>query len=467
MSQPAQIPQTSQDKPPLSHDDDAIIAEVPSNFDIALNGYNPNRPRYFLSPNQTSKSTTSGLLDPEASRRLSISTVSSRGISPYPIPPQDEEPRTWKSPLWDFWHRNEGIILVILSQAFGALMNVTARLLELEGDGMRPFQILFARMVLTALCCCGWLWWQKIPLLGSKEVRGLLVLRGLCGFFGIYGMYYSLQYLPMADAVVITFLAPSVAAYGCYLCLREPFPRSAQLASLVSLLGVVLIARPTSFFTTPTTSIPITLPNNSTTAATESTSTDFANPTSAQRLSAIALALLGVLGSAGAFTAIRLIGTRAHPLISVNYFSIWCSIVSTVVLSITHTFQLPRDVRQWSMLIVLGFCGFAMQYLLTRGLAARHSGGARATNMIYTNMLFALALDRLVFNVTPGWWSLAGSGCILASAAWVAMYKDADAENEGAERVRVRDEEAVVEETVGLTSEADEEAEERLHQRDL
>jgi len=76
------------------------------------------------------------------------------------------------------------------------------------------------------------------------------------------------------------------------------------------------------------------------------------------------------------------------------------------------------------MLIFLGTCGFVMQYLLTKGLAAGGRGnGARATNMIYTNMLFALALDKLVFGQSPGWWSLGGSGLIVGSAIFVAVKK--------------------------------------------
>ena len=43
--------------------------------------------------------------------------------------------------------------------------------------------------------------------------------------------------------------------------------------------------------------------------------------------------------------------------------------------------------------------------------------------MIYTNMLFALALDKLIFGQSPGLWSLAGSGLILGSAVFVAIQK--------------------------------------------
>lgn len=75
-----------------------------------------------------------------------------------------------------------------------------------------------------------------------------------------------------------------------------------------------------------------------------------------------------------------------------------------------------------------------MQYLLTKGLAAgSRAGGARATNMIYTNMLFALMLDKWIFGIVPGWWSLGGSACILGSAIWVAVGVSGTKEGPGVE----------------------------------
>jgi hypothetical protein len=49
-----------------------------------------------------------------------------------------------KGRLSRFWLRNKGLGLVLLSQVFGTLMNVTTRLLEVEGNngkGMHPFQV--------------------------------------------------------------------------------------------------------------------------------------------------------------------------------------------------------------------------------------------------------------------------------------------------------------------------------------
>ena len=41
--------------------------------------------------------------------------------------------------------------------------------------------------------------------------------------------------------------------------------------------------------------------------------------------------------------------------------------------------------------------------------------------MVYTSMLFALAFDKIVWNHTPGIWSIVGSSLILGSALFVAV----------------------------------------------
>jgi len=40
-----------------------------------------------------------------------------------------------------FWTRNKGIVAMLVSQFFGTLMGLTTRFLELEGEGMHPFQV--------------------------------------------------------------------------------------------------------------------------------------------------------------------------------------------------------------------------------------------------------------------------------------------------------------------------------------
>ncbi|KAL8842937.1 MAG: hypothetical protein Q9170_000342 [Blastenia crenularia] len=200
------------------------------------------------------------------------------------------------------------------------------------------------------------------------------------------------------------------------------------MAGLVSLLGVVLIARPTSFFSSEAGESHIATGADDALLAVNATlsaSQDGAEiVTSAQRLIAVGVALIGVFGAASAYTTIRWIGQRAHPLISVNYFAAWTTFVAAAVLLFVPGmhFKLPSGVRQWSYLVFLGVCGFVMQLLLTTGLAYEKS--SRATNMVYTQMLFALAFDELVFHTTPGVLSILGSSLILGSALYIALQRN-------------------------------------------
>lgn len=324
-----------------------------------------------------------------------------------------------------FWLRNKPAALVALSQFFGALMNLSARLVELEGNGMHPVQVLLMRQSMTAVCCMSYMWWAGTPdfPFGKREIRWLLVLRGFSGFFGIYGVWYSMMYLPLADATVISFLAPGVAGFICWFALKEPFGRIDQLATLVALLGVVLIARPTSLFSSSGEDVSEDVPEGGLPGADH-------EATAEERLVAVGVALLGVLGAAGAFTTLRTIGKRAHPLISVNYFGVISTIMSSVALIFAPMLNVdqpalqwvnPSTLKQWLLLLPLGILGFTMQYLLTSGLGADKSN--RANSMVYTHMLFAVSFDRWVFGHNMSLMSGAGCTLILGSAIGVILLK--------------------------------------------
>ncbi|KAL4723266.1 hypothetical protein ACLX1H_009756 [Fusarium chlamydosporum] len=362
-----------------------------------------------------------------------ISSSPSPCPSPIPLRPfshhaadytAEAPPSKWKQ----FWIKNKPAAHVALAQFFGALMNLSARLVQLEGEGMHPVQALLIRHSITALCCSIYMWWNKTPdfPFGKKEIRWLLWLRGACGFWGIYGVWYSMMYIPLADATVITFLAPGVAGFICWFALREPFTRIEQLATFVALLGVVLIARPTTLFSHSDND------DASKTEPPESGGIPGADheATPEERLVAVAVALLGVFGAAGAFTTLRTIGKRAHPLISVNYFGVISTFIALAMLIFGPILDIqqpglrwvtPTTVKQWVLLLPLGILGFIMQYLLTSGLSADKSN--RANSMVYTHMLFAASFDRWVFGHRMGLMSGAGCTLILGSAIGVVMLK--------------------------------------------
>ncbi|KAI9688488.1 MAG: hypothetical protein M1822_001437 [Bathelium mastoideum] len=434
----AQVPDGSEVIGADAADKDSFL-NTQDHLDISRNG--PVR-----APSSESLSNFS-VDDPDQARqgRRALPLVAGGGrrhnVSRSPAPP-----KTWRGKWCAFWARNKGLVLMLLAQIFAVLMNATTRLLEIEGNegkGLHPLQVLFARMFITLVLSSAYMWFMKTPYfpLGMKEVRWLLVARGIGGFFGVFGMYYSLLYLPLADATVITFLTPGLACWACSILIKEPYTRVEQIGGLVSLVGVVLIARPSSLFSlntsNPRPSAIGTLDGSATINGTKIAplphspdASSYDDVTPAQRLTAVGVALVGVIGGATAYTTIRWIGKRAHPLISVNYFAAWCTIVSIVLMLALPSvgFLIPSGLKDWAYLVFLGTCGFIMQFLLAAGLS--HERSSRATNMTYTSMLFALAFDKLFFGTTPGITSIIGSSLILGSAIYVAMQKSARREEE-------------------------------------
>lgn len=314
-----------------------------------------------------------------------------------------------------FWALNKPALLVALSQLFGACMNLCARLLELEGEGMHPVQVLLVRQGLTAVCCLLYMWWRGLPdfPLGRGDTRWLLLARSITGFFGIFCMWYSMLHLPLADATVITFLAPGVAGLLCCFLLREPFTRMEQLATVVALLGVVLIAQPAALFS-PAAAAAAFEP---TLSGTQLSDAAHSGAPAQERLLGVCVALLGVAGSAGAFTTLRALGRRVHPVVSIN---------ALVLARVLHMDQPslrwihPTSTRQWLLMLAVVTLGFATQYLLTAGLAADTSN--RANAMVYTHMLFAVAFDRWVLGHHMGLMSFLGCVLIMGSAAGVVVF---------------------------------------------
>ncbi|KAG2098078.1 hypothetical protein BD769DRAFT_1677694 [Suillus cothurnatus] len=274
---------------------------------------------------------------------------------------------------------------------------------------------------ITLACCVLYMMAMKIPdpFLGPKGVRLLLVNRGLCGFFGLFGMYYSLQYLSLADATVLSFLSPLAAAIGGYIVLKEPYSRHEAFAAIVSLLGVILIARPPFLF--------------GNTSSVNSDSSDAASrATSIDRIRAVCVAVFGIILGTGALLSMRAIGKRAHPMHLMMFFSAWCTIVASAAMYFMKIPIVYPHKWQWAaMLIFIGLSGFFAQ-------AARGSMGQ------YVQLLFAGVLEYVFFGTVPSTLSLIGATIIMISAIYVIVSKKDSPK--APEAINLREPDSVLEE---------------------
>lgn len=133
-----------------------------------------------------------------------IQTDTLQEITPEPLPEEEQEQLQKDDPacahhstgLWAnlkaFYDRNFGLVLVFLAQTCGSIMNTAAKLLATGYETkFHAMQIIFVRMLCTTVLGMAWMAWHRTPdfPLGARGVRGLLVLRGTCGFVGLFGLY--------------------------------------------------------------------------------------------------------------------------------------------------------------------------------------------------------------------------------------------------------------------------------------
>lgn len=225
-----------------------------------------------------------------------------------------------------------------------------------------------------------------------------------CGLLSHNVILDSLEYLSVAEAILISFTCPILTAYACSIFLRAPFDKKQLVAGVISFLGIVLIAQPGPLSKLPGSHTNTDIPEEET-------------ATPAQRLSAVLLGLMGALGGTCANTTIRAIGSRVHPLISVNYYALIATCFSGLVLLLSIfpdvSFRLPHGSREWGLLIGVGIFGFFLQFLMTSVLVKDKS--SRATNMMYTSVVFGLLADLAIWGVVPGWLSWVGGAIVTAA----------------------------------------------------
>ncbi|KAH8673797.1 DUF6 domain protein [Xylariales sp. PMI_506] len=335
--------------------------------------------------------------------------------------------------LKTFYETNIGLFFVFLAQLFGSLMSMTTRLLATGFETkFHALQIIFVRMIITGSVGSFYLWYKKVPgfPLGPPEVRGLLLLRGLAGTLGLFGSYYSLTFLDISDATIISFLVPTITAFVCWVVLGEPFTVKEALAGVIAFAGVLFIARPSFLFG----NLDLGQLSQGLSAHQYSTSPlmDMAGgivapvpATPAERSIAVICAIVGAFSAALAYATIRVIGKRVHSLVSVNYFAVSATVTSFLVLTVHPDLGLkvPQSTAQWLLLLSIGVSGFLLQVLLTEGLQREKAG--RATNLIYMQMVFALIIERVVWGTTPPVESFVGSALIIGAAIWVTLQRNA------------------------------------------
>jgi drug/metabolite transporter (DMT)-like permease len=279
-----------------------------------------------------------------------------------------------------------GIRYMAVAAFFFSLMSL---LVKVAGRRLPVQEVVLARSSVGALISWHSLRRRGVPPWGQR--RGLLVVRGLLGYAGLSCFFFALVHLPLAEATVIQYTNPVFTALLAAVFLAERVrPRDLGLA-LVSLGGVVLMARP-----------------------------EFLLGGLEQRLDplAVAVALAGAMFSAGAYVTVRRLGRTEDPVVIVFYFAL---IATAGSVPLTALDPVLPTAPEWVALAGIGIVTQVAQVYMTKGLREERAGRAMAVG--YMQIVFAALWGLLFFAELPDRWSAAGAAAIILATAGLARTR--------------------------------------------
>jgi drug/metabolite transporter (DMT)-like permease len=280
-----------------------------------------------------------------------------------------------------------GIRDMIIAAFFFSVMGV---LVKAAGQRLASTEIVFFRSLVAFILS----YWaiKKLGLHPWGYDKKFLILRGLIGFGALSCFFYALTKLTLADAMVIQFTNPIFATLLAAVWLREKVGPRELFAAGLSLLGVVMVARPPMLFG------------------------NVQNPPDPL---ALTVAIMGSLGAACVYVIIRKLRKTDHHLVIVFYFPLIGLPLS--VPTMMPSFRWPTWI-ELVMLIGMGICVQIAQIHMTRGLHRETAG--RATAVSYLQVAFAFVWGILFFQEKPPLLSILGASLILLGVVIVAWVRD-------------------------------------------
>jgi drug/metabolite transporter (DMT)-like permease len=268
--------------------------------------------------------------------------------------------------------------------------SIMSLLVKVGGRHLPAQEMVMIRAVITFILSAWAVRHARVSPWGTPGKRGLLILRGTVGFLALSAFYHSIVHLPLADATVIQYTNPVFAGLLAVPMLGERLRRREVLSVVVSMIGVVVMMRPSILFGGGNALDPVT----------------------------VAIGMAGAMCSAMAYVTVRKLGATEHPSVIVFYFSL-ISIFAAMPTALPGLLSPTRT--EWLLLLGVGVATQLGQMALTNGLRLERAGPATAT--AYLQIVFAGAWGILFFSEIPDWGTLGGAALIVGSTLALARGK--------------------------------------------
>ena len=250
--------------------------------------------------------------------------------------------------------------------------------------------------------------------------RNALIGRCITGTISLISGFTALTLLPLEDASTLIFTAPLVTFAVARIFLKEDINKLDLFCGIISMLGVLFVARPQFLFSSTRSITNITNTTDTTTNTTTNTTTSFTTDSETTRTLGVIVALTAAIASGTAYVFVRKLGDVKSEHV-VGLFMATAFILSGIAALITKTMSLPHDTIQFFCILGIGVSGFLGQQFLTRGLALEKAGPASV--MRYLDVIFAFIWSSLFFGNVINPYSIVGAIIISSAASTIAINK--------------------------------------------
>jgi len=272
---------------------------------------------------------------------------------------------------------SEGAKAMFVSSFSFALMNILVKQLS----HIPAMEVVFFRCVVSAVVCLVMLRGKSVNILGNNHL--LLFLRGASGTLALFCFFLTIQNVPLASGVTLSYLSPIFTAILAIFVLNEKIRGVQWLFYLVSFAGVFVIKGfdanfPTIYFVT---------------------------------------GLSAAFFSGVAYNLVRSLKGSEHPLVIVFQFQVVGIIAGFIY--ILFDWKMPSG-WDWAYLAGTGILTQIGQVFLTKALQAEAVGQVSIIN--YTGVIYAIFFGWLIFGEILTYQALLGILLVIGGVVLSVLY---------------------------------------------
>lgn len=280
---------------------------------------------------------------------------------------------------------SKGVKYMLLSTLFFSLMNVCVKLVA----HLPAVEVIMFRSIISLIISYAYLRRANVSVWGTHRIW--LVARGVAGATALILFFNTLQNIPLATAAMVQYMAPIFTAILGIFIVKERVRPWQWVFFGLSFGGVLVIE-----------------------GVETSVDTFY-----------LWLGVLSAVFSGIAYTIVRKLNTKEHPLVIIFYFPL----VTLPVVGIYSLFNwVQPEGWDWALLLLVGLLTQLGQYYMTMSYQTEEI--SKVANLNYIGIIYALLLGYFLFGELFNVWSYIGMALVLLGVVLNVRYKNQLAKRE-------------------------------------